>query len=820
MTLPHLLMNHERGTPIIGKQYDGDLLNGHVVKCYNLPAHICGEGILYYLLDVEKNAGFEIKKVLRPVKEETNLYPWKVICNEQFASFLLQKEKIQIYDDSKRNNRILVRLPRGKDTNGGEASTEGEVDRGGDAPKKEDTKGSIFRFINPRKNEVDGGDSAGDPSCYSNHVVSSSQNYDSNEVKKMNEGIFDADSITIGEAAPRGDCSHGILLHEFERDPNQTGNGVEYCLYEEPPGGDDGNRSDDSDGDLSNDEDSNWFGSESSFAMDGEDPYEVEKDHAEEGEKYEESYRSSNYINVKQEKGEKYYQGKDSFKYIGNRNSSNTSDTKSGSELKSLVSSSRNDDTSVRNEEEGIITTSGPSSNRHGSIVLSDWAKTPHGGTTQENKNNLITDQMDEHTRRSRKKNPPCDAIEGIISEQKELFKKIKRRKKMKRRGIEKINIYFCPGSIDEMVREIREEDAGVSVPTVVDFPLEEKRQFLLDVYGWSMEDHHHQEEHFHGGGSKIKLKMEKQNEEEEEQIKKETKIEEDPRDPNCHNRRERPNREETSKMERPIREDPSHNDLHEDRTSQISLRSMERRPEGSDSKRGGSTIWPSHLGWKEISEEIKSKLCVVIKNKPAEWSDYDLRKFIESQFAGSNHVPVFEDIFLTKSCPTIATVAFKNEKLREHFLKCQKFKLPSSFRRYADDGNRGGGNRGGGKATACYHYNGRYSNFITLQEYIVSHNAGRTNNAKKKPNQRKDGSGYTFREKYKAKHSEAAPARMGESTNDDSSRSGRYQSRKKKYATDMRSRSRHDSMNRQYDGSETNKRTNQYGKHDYHVRS
>ncbi|KJP89527.1 hypothetical protein AK88_00738 [Plasmodium fragile] len=883
MTLPHLLMNHERGTPIAEEQYDGDPPDGHVVKCYNVPSHICGEGILYFLLGVEKNAGFEIKKVLRPVKEETNLYPWKVICNEQFASFLLQKERIQIYDDIKRNNRILVRVPHGKETNGEEAATV-QVDRGGDgtlndtvehgvAPKKEDTKWSIFRFINPQKNDADGDDGGrGDPSCYSSHVVSSAQNYDLGEVKKMNKGIFDTDSVSsnIGETAPGGDNSHLSLDREFATDSHQIGNGVEYRLYDESllggednRGGDgerddDGDRSDESESDLSNDGNSDWFGSESSFAMDGEGipqgrirglwrgernraedgeeaasrmgqdrmghkrrqgQHSANEDSQEEEEHYEESYRGSNYRNVKAQMGDDYYQRKDSFKWVESKKNSNTSDTKSGCELKSLVSSCRNEDTSVRNGEEGIMSSASSGRKWSGNIAPSDWVKAPHGGITHENKNDMEEDEMDEHNLKgkSRKKNATCDAIKGIINEQKELLKKIKRRKKMNKRGVAKINIYFCPGSMEEIITDIREEDAGVKVPTMIDFPLEEKRQFLLDAYGWTMEDHHHQDEDFQRPGHKIKWKRGNQHGDDEKHMGRATDMEEDDLlDQTCYKQGERQNREETShRGQRHIREDTHHNGLHEERGSAFSGRSEERRRDGCDPKRGGSTIWPSHLGWKEISEQIKSKLCVVIKNKPAEWSDYDLRKFIESQFSGSNHFPVFEDIFLTKSCPTIATLAFKNERLRDHFLKCHKFKLPSSIRRYAHDGNRGGGN-----TTASYHYNSRYSNFLILQEYIVSHNASHINNAKKQPCQRKDGGGHSFVEKYKANHSEVAGTRMGESTSDDFSKSGRYKKHNNKYVSEMRSGSRQGSTGRPYERSETNRKMNQYGKHAHHTRS
>ncbi|KYN93569.1 hypothetical protein PGSY75_0007600B, partial [Plasmodium gaboni] len=128
---------------------------------------------------------------------------------------------------------------------------------------------------------------------------------------------------------------------------------------------------------------------------------------------------------------------------------------------------------------------------------------------------------------------------------------------------------------------------------------------------------------------------------------------------------------------------------------------------------------WPNKLSWKEISNEIKQKLCVVIKNKPAEWNHYDLQNFLVSQFHNKNYIPTFQDIFITKSCPTIATVAFKNEEERNYFLDHQKFKLPP-FKHYHNDLNKNN-----------IYYN-KYSNFLVLQEYVISYNTQSNNNHKK----------------------------------------------------------------------------------------
>ncbi|ETW52384.1 hypothetical protein PFUGPA_05392 [Plasmodium falciparum Palo Alto/Uganda] len=129
--------------------------------------------------------------------------------------------------------------------------------------------------------------------------------------------------------------------------------------------------------------------------------------------------------------------------------------------------------------------------------------------------------------------------------------------------------------------------------------------------------------------------------------------------------------------------------------------------------------IWPNKLSWKEISNEIKKKLCVVIKNKPAEWNHYDLQNFLVSQFHNKNYIPTFQDIFITKSCPTIATVAFKNEEERNYFLDHQKFKLPN-LKHHHKDLNKNN-----------IYYN-KYSNFLVLQEYVISYNTQSNNNPKK----------------------------------------------------------------------------------------
>ncbi|KEG00929.1 conserved Plasmodium protein, unknown function [Plasmodium vinckei vinckei] len=89
-------------------------LEDYVIKCYNIPTNI-NETIFEYLCELLNDKSYEIKKIIKPINQETCDYPWKIICNEKLASFLLKKKKIFIYDDSEKNNKIYVKISSNED---------------------------------------------------------------------------------------------------------------------------------------------------------------------------------------------------------------------------------------------------------------------------------------------------------------------------------------------------------------------------------------------------------------------------------------------------------------------------------------------------------------------------------------------------------------------------------------------------------------------------------------------------------------------------------------------------------------------------------
>ncbi|GAW79633.1 hypothetical protein, conserved [Plasmodium gonderi] len=857
MTFPHLLINHEKSLKIKNEEnYNTRTppLDGHVIKCYNLPLHI-REGIFYYLLDIQKNAEFEIKKVIKPVEEETNLYPWKVICNDKFAKFLLKKEKIQIYDDLKNNNRVLVRLINETELNGktsGLNEIQQEENEGKDKEKKEpqeqkeqkkqkeqddsihfgkndsvgeeqivegrhltkdlfesiiiqkrdETKGSIFRFTNCRRYEKDEEDISRLSGRHNIHVASSCQNYESIERNNKNKGnVYDDQERSRLNEIVQYNESYLNCSEEIENERNRSDKKVHYCLYNEKLVGveaeDDIENSEWDYSEVNSERDlfRNGFDSESSFSIHGEGiskwsrekQFRHEVDETDEGDetdggeedthekpmstevssnmnkkrreyqdhrnynpgkekRYRESYESNNVRNRWKEKYGEIIEKKDfSSQYVENRNYSNTSDTKSGSELKSTNSSYRYDDTRVLNCDESIFSNTTMRSKNHSSNNNpSNYAKVQ--SEEGKNKNNRVIEERNIcEKRRNRKYN--CDIIQGIINEQNEIFKKLKKLKKREKKiiGIKKITIYFYEGNMEEIIQEIREEDVERKISLNIDPPIEEKKKFFWDNYGWRIDDDN--QDVTISISQKIKDKGGNENENKEEENKMEEELMQmqqqewmGKHDQRRYNTGDETNGEKKSDRRKRNKEVRSCSSGTSGRSLERRIQkkscSMDRRSkqECIEQKRRGSMIWPSNLGWKEISEEIKEKLCVVIKNKPAEWSDYDLRKFIESQFSSTDRCPVFEDIFLTKSCPTIATVAFKNEILRENFLKHHKFKLPSSIKTYTNDRNYGSSNNTSGN----YYYNNRYSNFLTLEEYMISRNGTQLNNQKKHLYQKK----------------------------------------------------------------------------------
>ncbi|EAA18359.1 hypothetical protein [Plasmodium yoelii yoelii] len=138
ISLP-LLINEE-SKRLANKKSD---LEGCVIKCYNIPSNI-NETIFEYLCELLNDKSYKINKIIKPTNQETcSSYPWKIICNDKLASFLLKKKKIFIYDDSEKNNKIYVKIPHG---DGGENCENGEDKPFGGG--EENVKGAMKRCEN------------------------------------------------------------------------------------------------------------------------------------------------------------------------------------------------------------------------------------------------------------------------------------------------------------------------------------------------------------------------------------------------------------------------------------------------------------------------------------------------------------------------------------------------------------------------------------------------------------------------------------------------------------------------------------------------
>eukprot|EP00922_Rhytidocystis_sp_ex-Travisia-forbesii_P042320 GHVS01063224.1.p1 GENE.GHVS01063224.1~~GHVS01063224.1.p1 ORF type:complete len:397 (+),score=15.32 GHVS01063224.1:132-1322(+) len=90
--------------------------------------------------------------------------------------------------------------------------------------------------------------------------------------------------------------------------------------------------------------------------------------------------------------------------------------------------------------------------------------------------------------------------------------------------------------------------------------------------------------------------------------------------------------------------------------------------------------VWPVETPWRDVSDEAKRKLCVVFRNKPAEWDRGFLEDFMHSQFEGDPNAPIIQSIFMTKQFPKLATIACHDETSRNRFMRIGVFKLPPKW--------------------------------------------------------------------------------------------------------------------------------------------
>eukprot|EP00922_Rhytidocystis_sp_ex-Travisia-forbesii_P042322 GHVS01063226.1.p1 GENE.GHVS01063226.1~~GHVS01063226.1.p1 ORF type:complete len:418 (+),score=9.97 GHVS01063226.1:106-1254(+) len=94
----------------------------------------------------------------------------------------------------------------------------------------------------------------------------------------------------------------------------------------------------------------------------------------------------------------------------------------------------------------------------------------------------------------------------------------------------------------------------------------------------------------------------------------------------------------------------------------------------------GYRVMWPIDSAWRDVSDDAKRKLCVVFRNKPAEWDRGLLEVFMHTQFDGDTDAPIIQSIFMTKQFPKLATIACQDETSRNRFMRIGAFKLPPKW--------------------------------------------------------------------------------------------------------------------------------------------
>ncbi|SBT32558.1 conserved Plasmodium protein, unknown function [Plasmodium ovale wallikeri] len=450
--------------------------------------------------------------------------------------------------------------------------------------------------------------------------------------------------------------------------------------------------------------------------------------------------------------GKKYNIKKD-LSEKGGKNNSNVSDLKSSIELKS-------GDPFLQSNDVCIDKGKNEMANETNEIIenwCNDLSEEEKGMGKKGEKKRKRKDDYEKTFYAERKEDILCDILTREEYAFLQTLKRKKKHLKKQKNSRKKFPIYFIEGTLDEVIEDIREEDRKKILPSV-EATIQDCE---VSLHCGRSED----------GTIEQKVKTERDSESahcegEEMDVAKKGKIEEEEKqagkqgDKICA----------TKGKEYDEKKEILENSGVEGKLSkyQPNIYSEKSRNETKkrDDKNGSEIVggcktddtlkrWPKHLRWKEIPEDIKEKFCVVVKNKPPEWNEYDLRKFIESQYVNKKYAPIFEDIFITKNCPTIATVALKDELAKKKFLSNEKFKLPYSLRRFNYDNNSNSSNTN-------YYYSNRHSNFLLLQEYMVSHNLNQANCYKKQFHDRNE-SFMDFPGKMKNMQYEYASAASGE---------------------------------------------------------
>ncbi|SBS92474.1 conserved Plasmodium protein, unknown function [Plasmodium ovale] len=843
MILPPLFINQKKEK----NENEAKRVNDHVIKCYNVPGNV-NEHMFLFLLQLLNNESFVIKQIVKPINEETSLYPWKIICNDKLAFFLLKKKKILIYVDCENSNKILIKIEKENNSNG-------KVWDGNDIPSKvldknendrDSEKGEcINNYLGVKDEKVD--------TCFQEETKllksfdgcnksweQFSKGYEQlgeytgmvYGINKKNETVNERITIQGKEDKINNHYSgkeerekylatktEGVYFRPNEEKHSKmirigNNNDIEYCEY--PVGEDideewdsytysDGDSNSYSDGDSDSYSDVISDGGSSDkpqgeevkgvkrmktnstcqecssegikggktggksqerseehnggsgarngkVTKDSEVPQWKNNLHENSKHKEMEDYNEKvNYISKKCERencsdcylrnmehsskeenevchkksethGKKYNIKKD-LSEGGGKNNSNVSDLKRSIELKSGDPFFRIGDICIDKCKDEMASETNE--------IIENWcndlSEEEKGMVKKGEKKRKRKDYYEKTFYAERKEDILCDILTREEYDLLETLKRKKKHLKKKKNSRKKFPIYFIEGALDEVIEDIREEDRKKILPSVEE-----------TIHDCEMSLHFGRSE---DGTIDQKVKTERDSESahckgEEMGVTKKGKVEEEEKQAGKQGDKLRATTGKKYDEKKEILEnygvEGNLSKYQPNTSSEKSRNKTNKRDDqnGSEIVGGCKTDdtlkrWPKHLRWKEIPEDIKEKFCVVVKNKPPEWNEYDLRKFIESQYVNKKYAPIFEDIFITKNCPTIATVALKDELAKKKFLSNEKFKLPYSLRKFNYDNNSN-------SSKTNYYYSNRYSSFLLLQEYMISHNLNQTNYYKK----------------------------------------------------------------------------------------
>ncbi|CRH03737.1 conserved Plasmodium protein, unknown function [Plasmodium relictum] len=844
MILPSLFINHKKEINL-----KDNYLNDHLIKCYNLPSYI-NESIFEFFLELLNDKSFEIKKVIKPINEETNLYPWKIICNENFANFLLKKRKVLVCNDSINNNRIFIKLSyKKKNINQDLFKDDETLIEQNDILKLKDKKPEeeLLNFSNYHnetkinlniKNENNQGinfQGKNEKNCeekFHEQIKENEKIY--NDEKKEGSMVQEKDinKIEIKKNKETNTKKNGEDIKEIEYcEYFDDNNNDEYYYYDEDEEEEESFYEDDYESFYEDDNENFYEDDNDIFNFEGhtheikeniinnklleennikklfdlnldisynkneknslnsnicdtyiKNNYQIkncdnnnkelnaitdnkinneisisnsenlslinkkEKDnpiinisHINKKQKCiinindhlisEKSYSSLNYKSnnskktVTQEQNDNLNNSNSCNKELSantleindikkeTNSYTNTSDTKSGSEVKSNYSSVKFYDHSASSNK-----------NDNSCNKINEERESNYSVNKEYNINNFTNKEEKDFEKKNKNNNKKKIYIMNqfeSINKENILWEKFKRKKrKKKNQNVKKFFIYFYKGNIDEIIEDIREEDKS-KISNNVQVKKEDSEIYLKNdnidnknviekgSYLLEQEEEKEQEQEIQGDEKK-REKNDLQKQRVEKEVDDQHHIVEKQEDKKNENK---------NNLESSI----SNNNLLESELNNY------RNNEFSHNRTIDIKTWPSNLSWKEISDEIKEKFCVVIKNKPPQWNEYELQEFLESQFSNKNFIPNFEYIFITKSFPTIATIAFKDEISKKSFLELRKFKLPLSLKNYNND-NYNNYNNSSNYNNHNNNYNinnnnSKFSNFLIIQEYIISHN-------------------------------------------------------------------------------------------------